>query len=82
MLRQFCQQCTCVSNGDAHKVDIPPLLFEFIHEGLVFLCFFLKFGFEVEVGAKSHFDEQEGACGFVKRGGIGVGDVGDSSGVD
>ncbi len=28
-----------MSNGDAHKVDAPTLLFEFFLEGLVFLCF-------------------------------------------
>ena len=55
------KECTCVSNWDAHKVNAPPVLLEFLYEGLVFLCFFLQLGFEVEVGAKSHFYEQEGA---------------------
>ncbi len=55
-----------MSNWDAYKVDAPPVLFEFLYEGLVFLCFFLQLGFEVEVGAESHLNEQEGTRGFVE----------------
>ncbi len=50
MLRRLRQQCTCMSNGDAHEVYASPFLFKFIEERLVFLRFPFKFYLEVEVG--------------------------------